>query len=72
MLAPLGARQTKTVLFEIMIAESVPYRLRIHWPDAVQETEDPLLVRVLLGDVDLHLFNEGRHFELAHCLGAQP
>jgi 1,4-alpha-glucan branching enzyme len=26
---------------------------------------------LLLGDVDLHLFNEGRHFELAHCLGAQ-
>jgi 1,4-alpha-glucan branching enzyme len=58
-------------LFENLVAERVPYRLRIHWPNAVQETEDPYSFGVLLGDVDLHLFNEGRHFELAHCLGAQ-
>src|SRR5205823_12402167 len=29
------------------------------------------LFGLLLGDIDLHLFNEGRHFELARCLGAQ-
>ena len=58
-------------LFENMIAEKIPYRLRIHWPDAVQETEDPYSFGVLLGDIDLHLFNEGRHFGLAQCLGAQ-
>jgi 1,4-alpha-glucan branching enzyme len=45
--------------------------LRIFWPAAVQETEDPYSFGLLLGDIDLHLFNEGRHFELAHCLGAQ-
>jgi 1,4-alpha-glucan branching enzyme len=58
-------------LFENVVADPSPYRLRIHWPDAVQETEDPYAFGLLLGDVDLHLFNEGRHFELAHCLGAQ-
>ncbi len=51
--------------------ESEPYRLRIAWPHAVQETEDPYSFGLLLGDLDLHLFNEGRHFELANCLGAQ-
>src|SRR5580658_9927797 len=59
-------------LFENFIPERAAYRLRIYWPDAVQETEDPYAFGLLLGDVDLHLFNEGRHFELAHCLGGQP
>ena len=58
-------------LFESLINDRTPYRLRIFWPDAVQETEDPYSFGLLLGDVDLHLFNEGRHFQLAHCLGAQ-
>jgi 1,4-alpha-glucan branching enzyme len=58
-------------LFESLALDRTPYRLRIFWPDAVQETEDPYSFGLLLGDVDLHLFNEGRHFELAHCLGAQ-
>jgi 1,4-alpha-glucan branching enzyme len=58
-------------LFENLVPERAPYRLRIHWPGAVQETEDPYSFGLLLGDLDLHLFNEGRHFELAHCLGAQ-
>jgi 1,4-alpha-glucan branching enzyme len=58
-------------LFEGFVCERVPYRLRIAWPDAVQETEDPYSFGSLLGDLDLHLFNEGRHFELAGCLGAQ-
>lgn len=58
-------------LFEGFVCERAPYRLRIAWPDAVQETEDPYSFGLLLGDLDLHLFNEGRHFELACCLGAQ-
>ena len=47
-----------------------PYLLRIVWPDAVQETEDPYSFGPLLGDIDLHLFNEGRHFTIAERLGA--
>jgi 1,4-alpha-glucan branching enzyme len=57
-------------LFEGPVAESSPYLLHIEWPDAVQESEDPYSFGPLLGDVDLHLFNEGRHFELAEALGA--
>jgi 1,4-alpha-glucan branching enzyme len=47
-----------------------PYRLRIQWPDAVQETEDPYSFGLLLSETDLHLFNEGRLFEIAFTLGA--
>jgi len=69
-LAPLEAA-AESGLFENLVCERVPYRLRITWPNAVQETEDPYAFDLLLGDLDLHLFNEGRHFELAHALGAQ-
>jgi 1,4-alpha-glucan branching enzyme len=58
-------------LFENLVPGQAPYLLRIIWPGATQETEDPYSFGALLGDIDLHLFNEGRHFELAHCLGAQ-
>ena len=49
-----------------------PYRFRIQWPGAVQETEDPYSFDLLLSEADLHLFNEGRLFELAFTLGANP
>jgi 1,4-alpha-glucan branching enzyme len=58
-------------LFEGVIGEFSPYRLRIDWPGGVQETEDPYAFGLLLGDLDLHLFNEGRHFGLADAFGAQ-
>jgi 1,4-alpha-glucan branching enzyme len=57
-------------LFQGVVGDHAPYLLRITWPDAVQETEDPYSFGVVLGDLDLHLFNEGRHFELAEALGA--
>ena len=57
-------------LFEGPVAQSGAYLLRIQWPGAVQETEDPYAFGPALGDLDLHLFNEGRHFELAEALGA--
>ena len=57
-------------LFVGRVDSAEPYLLRITWPDAVQETEDPYSFGPLLGDLDLHLFNEGRHFELAEHLGA--
>jgi 1,4-alpha-glucan branching enzyme len=56
--------------FEGTIVDRAPYLLRIRWPGAVQETEDPYSFGPLLGDLDLHLFNEGRHFEMARVLGA--
>ncbi|MCA3236511.1 MAG: 1,4-alpha-glucan branching enzyme, partial [Cupriavidus sp.] len=48
------------------------YRLRIRWPDGSEQIgADPYAFGLLLGDLDLHLFNEGRHLELGKCLGAQ-
>jgi 1,4-alpha-glucan branching enzyme len=71
---PLGALRPSEPrgLFAAHVEGDDPYRLRIHWPGGVQETEDPYAFGLLLSDLDLHLFNEGRHFELAFCLGAQP
>jgi 1,4-alpha-glucan branching enzyme len=71
--APLGRldRGGSEGLFEGLVAGAEPYLLRISWPDGAQDTEDPYGFGALLGDLDLHLFNEGRHFELAGAFGAQ-
>jgi 1,4-alpha-glucan branching enzyme len=70
--APLGrlVEGDTPGLFEGLVSEGSPYLLRIKWPQAVQETEDPYSFGPLLGELDLHLFNEGRHFHLAEALGA--
>ncbi|HVY14658.1 MAG TPA: 1,4-alpha-glucan branching protein GlgB [Rhodopila sp.] len=57
-------------LFAGTVASDEPYRLRVAWPGAVQETEDPYSFGPLLSDDDLYLFNEGRLFDLAATLGA--
>ncbi|HEY9460562.1 MAG TPA: 1,4-alpha-glucan branching enzyme, partial [Paralcaligenes sp.] len=46
------------------------YRLHIRWPDSEQETEDPYSFGPLLGELDMYLIAEGRHWHLADCLGA--
>src|ERR1051325_1032869 len=49
------------------------YRLRFHFrDDSVWEREDPYRFLPTLGDVDLHLFNEGTHRQLWTKLGAHP
>ncbi len=58
-------------LYEGPAPGDAPYLLRITWPGGDQETEDPYAFGLLLGDLDLHLFNEGRHFELGSVFGAQ-
>ncbi len=59
-------------LFGGTLKRDTRYLLRIHWPGGViQETEDPYSFGLLLGELDLHLIAEGKHFELARCLGAQ-
>ena len=69
-LAPLEPTD-ESGLFENLVGEAAPYLFRIYWPQAIEETEDPYSFGLFLGEVDLFLFNEGRHFELAKCLGAQ-
>src|SRR5262245_41638128 len=46
-------------LFQGIVSEQAPYLLRITWPGGVQETEDPYSFGPVLGDMDLHLLNEG-------------
>jgi 1,4-alpha-glucan branching enzyme len=47
------------------------YRLRFRFADgAVWEREDPYRFLPTIGDVDLHLFNEGTHRKLWEMLGA--
>jgi 1,4-alpha-glucan branching enzyme len=48
------------------------YGLRIHWPGAIQETEDPYSFGPILSEVDLYLFSEGSHWKLAEKFGAVP
>jgi len=58
-------------LFTGEARSDTPYLLSIHWPDGMQETEDPYGFGPLLGELDLHLIHEGKHRNLAFCLGAQ-
>jgi 1,4-alpha-glucan branching enzyme len=58
-------------LLEGLVRRRDPYFLRIEWAGGVQETEDPYAFGLLLGDLDLHLFNEGRHFGLGETFGAR-
>ena len=58
-------------LFAGPVGGTGSYRLRVQWPDAVQETEDSYSFGLLLGELDLHLIGQGTHYELGHCLGAQ-
>jgi 1,4-alpha-glucan branching enzyme len=70
LLAPLE-RTDESGLFEGLAGDCAPYLLRIHWPAATQEIEDPYSFGLLLGEIDLFLFNEGRHFELGKAFGAR-
>jgi 1,4-alpha-glucan branching enzyme len=54
-----------------VLTEHIRYVLRITWPDAVQETEDPYAFGPLLGDLDLHLFSQGTHYGLGRTFGAR-
>lgn len=58
-------------LFEAKISRLKRYYFKISWPEFEQVTEDPYAFPPLLSDFDLYLLNEGRHRDLASCLGAQ-
>ena len=57
-------------LFEGSVSDRTPYLLRVTWPETIQEAEDPYSFGPLLGELDLHLFNDGRHYRLADAFGA--
>ncbi|HQT88085.1 MAG TPA: 1,4-alpha-glucan branching protein GlgB [Acidiphilium sp.] len=57
-------------IFQGTIAEGAGYRLVVRWGDTEVMLEDPYRFTPILGDVDLHLIAEGRHWQLADRLGA--
>ncbi|WP_028693666.1 1,4-alpha-glucan branching protein GlgB [Pseudomonas cremoricolorata] len=59
-------------LFTAQLQQSQPYLLQIGWAGGEQVTEDPYSFGAVLGDIDLHLFNEGTHRDLSSRFGAQP
>ncbi|MEA3055899.1 MAG: 1,4-alpha-glucan branching enzyme [Actinomycetota bacterium] len=48
------------------------YRMRVQYDETTYELEDPYRFWPTLGDLDLHLFGEGRHEQLWRALGARP
>ncbi len=55
-------------------ASSIPYRYRIIWRDDSNHEHihhDPYCFPPQLGDMDLHLFGEGRHWHAYRLLGAR-
>ncbi len=53
-----------------LVPGNAAYMFRVHWPGGVQETEDVYSFGELLSDVDLYLFSEGTHWDLANRFGA--
>ncbi|MHB9755823.1 1,4-alpha-glucan branching enzyme [Streptomyces sp. BYX5S] len=54
------------------VAAAPEYRLRVTTAEGVVETDDPYRFLPALGELDLHLINEGRHEDLWTALGAHP
>lgn len=55
----------------VLPVEEVPdYRLLVSYGDVEHEVDDPYRFLPTLGEVDLHLINEGRHEQLWDVLGA--
>ncbi|MCK6451104.1 MAG: 1,4-alpha-glucan branching protein GlgB [Alphaproteobacteria bacterium] len=61
-------------LFEARIRRRRRFRylLRVEWPDAVQEIEDPYAFPPILGEMDAYLLAEGTHRSPWAVLGAHP
>ncbi len=57
-------------IFQGAIAEGARYRLVVRWGDTEMMLDDPYFFAPILGDIDLHLIAEGRHWQLADRLGA--
>ena len=73
-LVPMTRRHPEGV-FEAVIDESKrrPYRLRLTFPDdSTVEIDDPYRFGRVMGELDLHLFGEGRHLEAWKKFGAHP
>ncbi|MEI7037431.1 1,4-alpha-glucan branching protein GlgB [Fulvimonas yonginensis] len=70
MLAPLYEQAPG--LFAGIVPGEGRYRLRVHWPGAVQELEDPYRFGLLLDEGGLDALSRGEHPQPHHLLGAHP
>ncbi|WP_312289991.1 GlgB N-terminal domain-containing protein, partial [Stutzerimonas nitrititolerans] len=59
-------------LFFTRLTHPQPYLLKVRWAGGEHVTEDPYSFGPQLGEMDLYLFAEGNHRELARVFGAQP
>ncbi len=60
------------VAFAPGVRPPLHYRLRLKFPDGnIWEREDPYRFLPTLGDLDLHLFNEGKHRRIWDVFGAR-
>jgi 1,4-alpha-glucan branching enzyme len=57
---------------ELSVNDVPAYRLRVAYGSNVYELDDPYRFWPTVGDLDVHLFNEGRHEQLWRALGARP
>ena len=48
------------------------YRLRVQWPNASQDIDDPYRLEPRLGELDRYLLAEGTHYDSYRLLGAHP
>src|SRR5690606_10535507 len=69
-LASMEQGQVPVLIFT-RLTQPQPYLLSIRWPGGVHVTEDPYSFGPQLGEMDLYLFAEGNHRELARVFGAQ-
>ena len=69
-LGELQAIDEASGLFVGKMVKDQPYVLRISWPDAVQETEDPYSFSPVLAEDDLRRFRDGALWDMANKLGA--
>ena len=70
------AQRDRAGLFEVVIKdrrEVFPYKLRVQQADGTSTTlYDPYSFLPTLGELDLHLWSEGRHERVYEKLGAHP
>jgi 1,4-alpha-glucan branching enzyme len=70
-LQPLGGGLFGVIVRGVRLP--IAYRARFHFRDGASwERDDPYRFLPTLGDLDLHLFNEGKHRRLWDALGAHP
>jgi 1,4-alpha-glucan branching enzyme len=69
---PALMTETAPGFFECRYVGKEHYKLKITWANASYITEDPYTFTSLLTDFELHLFAEGRFWDLPRRFGANP